>query len=297
MGQDLNSVAVSGRSHYVELTAGTIHYRRWASDRAAPSVVLLHGNGDNWKTWVRVAPALHATDLDVFAVDLRGNGASVRPPAGRYGLPELAVDLHDFVAALDIHRPVLVGHCWGAAIALTLASGAFGDGVSPVLSGLVLEELPADMAAPENQPVVRDFLSMVRRPRGYVRSWIDLACRDWHPLDRESLLDSARTTDLDVYLSAINDGANAGPLLPLLARLKVPVLVLRGNPKRGGILSNEEWRQLLRYLPDHSVARHLAENGHDIHRGGHAEYMRLVTEFIRTVVRCDGRDPRPEAQA
>ena len=87
----------AGTSSYVDLTAGRFHYRQWPADADAPSVVLLHGNGDTSTTWSRVAPALSAAGWAVFAPDLRGNGSSVRPPVGCYGLAEVAADVLELI--------------------------------------------------------------------------------------------------------------------------------------------------------------------------------------------------------
>ncbi|MFI6599320.1 alpha/beta fold hydrolase [Nonomuraea sp. NPDC050536] len=279
MNQDDGFIAASGKSHHVDLTAGRFHYVRWARDADAPRALLVHGNGGSWTTWSRVGPALNAAGMDVIAVDLRGNGSSVKPPAGSYGLHEVAGDLHDLIDVLRVRAPLLIGHCWGAAAALTLATGAAGDRVPPVLGGLVLEELPPDMASTGTQPVVQDFLWMMRSSREYSEKWVELVCRDWHPIDRESLLEDVHRADSDVYLSAINDGAAAGPLLPLLAQLKVPSLILRGDPQRGGMLNDADWRLAREYLPSHCTAHELPGSGHEIHRGDYAEFMRLVLGF------------------
>jgi pimeloyl-ACP methyl ester carboxylesterase len=273
-------VSASGKSGFVDLAAGRFHYRRWALGTDAPSAILVHGNGSTSATWSRVAPALSAAGVDVFAVDLRGNGRSVKSPAGCYGLPEVAEDLHNFIDAFGIRSPVLVGHCWGACIALALAAGAFSDRVPPVLSGLVLEELPADMSSTMEHVVVEDFLRMMRSPREYIEKWVALTCRSWDPIDRESLLEDVCGTDMDIYLSTVNDGAKAGPLLPLLARLEVPALVLRGNPRRGSMVSDRDWQLLRQYLPEHVIAHEIANVGHEVHRGDYPAFMRLVEDFL-----------------
>lgn len=274
MSAGVDALPVAGRSRYVELAVGRYHYRHWPA--CGPGVVLVHGNGNTWSTWSRVAPALWAAGLDVYAVDLRGNGSSVRTEVGSYGLPALAGDLRDFIDALRIPAPTVVGHCWGAAVALTLATG---DRVPP-LSRLVLEELPADMASTARRPVVQDFLRMMRAPREYAERWVELVCHSWHPTDRESLLDNATGADVAVYLSAIDDGAAAGPLLPRLARLAVPTLLLRGNPRRGSILTDADWQQARRYLPDGCHAREIVDSGHEVHRGDYPTFMRLVGDFL-----------------
>jgi N-formylmaleamate deformylase len=271
----------SGESGYADLPAGRFHYRRWAAGPEAPGVVLVHGNGSSWTTWCRVAPALRAAGLDVYAVDLRGNGASVRPPVGSYGLPQIAGDLHDLVEALPLRAPTLVGHCWGAAAAVGVATGAFGERKPPPLGGLVLEELPSDMASTADQAVVDDYLRMMRSPQEYVRRRVDLICRNWHPDDRESLVENACGADEDVYLSAIKDGAAAGPLHPLLARIAVPTLALRGNPWHGSMLSDEDWRVLRRHLPPGAAAHDFPGAGHEIHRADCTGFIRALLEFLR----------------
>ena len=86
-----------------------------------PPAVLLHANSASAASWARVGPAL-ADRFEVFALDLRGHGASAG--AGSYGLRAAADDVVDFFDALGLDRPLLVGHSWGAAVALVLASGA-----------------------------------------------------------------------------------------------------------------------------------------------------------------------------
>ena len=233
MSEDANAPVTVAESREIRLRAGRFHYGRWVPDTDGPPVVLLHGNGDTSATWSRVGPALCSGGMRVVAPDLRGFGASVRPPVGSYGLGDVAADLRELVATLALHRPVLVGHCWGAATALGCATGAFGDHGPPELAGLVFEELPADMASTVEQPAVRDHLRMMRSSREYVEGWVGLICRSWHPVDRASLVVSVCSADEEVYLSVVEDGAAAGPLIPLRARLEVPALVLRGSPDRG----------------------------------------------------------------
>lgn len=276
-----SAVPPPGRSGYVDLTAGRFHYRRWASVPSAPTVIAMHGNGSSWTTWSRLGPALSEAGMDVLALDLRGNGASPRPPAGSYGLPEVAGDLHDFIDALHLEAPALIGHCWGAAVAVALATGMSSDRVPPALSSVVLEELPSDLASTADQPVVREFMKLMRSPGEYAAGWVSLVCRNWHPADRESFLANVRGTDTGIYLSTIRDGASAGPLLPRLARLDVPALVLRGNPLRGGMLDDECWRLARQYLPASSAAHEIPGTGHEIHRGDYPAFMQLVEDFLR----------------
>jgi pimeloyl-ACP methyl ester carboxylesterase len=261
---------------FVDLPAGRFHYRRWTAGPAAPCAILVHGTGSSSTTWARVGPALRAAGAEVFALDLRGCGSSVRCPPGSYDLPAIAGDLQDFIDALHVRAPVVVGHCWGAAAALTLATGAS----RPALGGLVLEELPRGMAPTLDKPVVRDFLTLMGRPREYVEKWVELVCRSWAVEDRRNLVEDICGTDPDIYLSAVKDGAEAGPLFPLLARLEMPTMFLRGNPRRGGMLDDADWTLAQRCLPVGADVHEFESSGHEIHRGDDATYVRLVADFL-----------------
>ncbi len=86
-----------------------------------PLVVLLHGFPEFWWSWRHQLVALGDAGLHVVAPDLRGYGASDKPPRG-YDLPTLAADLAALVRALGAERAHVVGHDWGAAIGWTAAT-------------------------------------------------------------------------------------------------------------------------------------------------------------------------------
>ena len=112
---------------------------------SGPPLVLLHALGETSEDWDVVLPAF-ARSFRVYAVDLRGHGASDRP--GAYSL-ELMRD--DVLALLDaLEHPVVdvVGHSLGGFVAHLVAQH------SPArVSRLVLEDvtapLPRDVAPPE----------------------------------------------------------------------------------------------------------------------------------------------------
>jgi pimeloyl-ACP methyl ester carboxylesterase len=57
----------------------------------------------------------------LLAPDLRGHGLSDKPD-GDYGFDTFSADLGTFLGAFDLGRPVLVGHSWGATLALDMAA-------------------------------------------------------------------------------------------------------------------------------------------------------------------------------
>src|SRR5690606_37600244 len=83
-------------------------------------VVFLHGGAMNHRVWDHQAAAIMDTHRSL-AVDLRGAGNSDKPPEG-YSVDIFAEDIAALAAALDLHRPTIVGHGLGAHVALRLAA-------------------------------------------------------------------------------------------------------------------------------------------------------------------------------
>ncbi|MDE3077522.1 MAG: alpha/beta hydrolase [Chloroflexota bacterium] len=95
----------------------TIHYERVGS---GPDVVMIHGLTGNLAVWhLRIIPHLW-DDFQLLTYDLRGHGYSSMPPTG-YTAGDMASDLEQLLDALDIRQASLVGHSFGADIALYLA--------------------------------------------------------------------------------------------------------------------------------------------------------------------------------
>jgi pimeloyl-ACP methyl ester carboxylesterase len=95
-----------------------VHYQQVGN---GPDVVMVHGITGNLAVWhLHLVPAL-AGRYRLLTYDLRGHGLSDTPPSG-YTLDDMADDLLRLLDALDIERPVVVGHSYGADIALYLAA-------------------------------------------------------------------------------------------------------------------------------------------------------------------------------
>ena len=102
----------------VDLSDGLrIHYTQ-AGD--GPDVVLIHGLTGNLAVWhLQIVPLLW-DHFRVTTYDLRGHGYSSMPPTG-YDADHMAQDLLGLLDALEIERAALVGHSYGADIALYAA--------------------------------------------------------------------------------------------------------------------------------------------------------------------------------
>jgi pimeloyl-ACP methyl ester carboxylesterase len=82
--------------------------------------LLLHGLASTSRIWDLVAPRLASAGVRAIAVDQRGHGRSGKPSSG-YGFERITGDALAVIRALGLRRSVVVGHSWGANVALELA--------------------------------------------------------------------------------------------------------------------------------------------------------------------------------
>jgi len=84
-----------------------------------PLVVLLHGFPQCWYTWRRQMTDLAGSGYRVAALDLRGYGASDKPP-GRYDIPVLAGDVAAVIRSLGAADAAVVGQGLGGVVAWSM---------------------------------------------------------------------------------------------------------------------------------------------------------------------------------
>jgi pimeloyl-ACP methyl ester carboxylesterase len=182
---------------YVSANVLRLHYLRWSSPTSSPEklpIVLLHGLASAARIWDFVAPLLAERGYTVTALDQRGHGESDKPESG-YNFATIIADDMAAMKALDIERPLLVGHSWGASVALQYAV-AHSDNVTAVVlvdgatnqlslrPGWTREQAIKDLAPPRFAGTPRDaFLSHFRSgPLG----------QQWSPQLEDSILHIVR---------------------------------------------------------------------------------------------------------
>jgi pimeloyl-ACP methyl ester carboxylesterase len=95
-----------------------LHYQQVGD---GPDVVMVHGITGNLAAWhLHIVPAL-SDRFRILTYDLRGHGYSDTPSTG-YSPDDMATDLADLLDALDLPRAVIVGHSYGADVALYFAA-------------------------------------------------------------------------------------------------------------------------------------------------------------------------------
>ncbi|GHO63709.1 alpha/beta hydrolase [Ktedonobacter sp. SOSP1-52] len=274
------SLEKTAQSQMIDLPSGRFHYLSWGAEQTElPGIVLLHGMTSSALNWVRVGPAL--TDrYRVYALDMRGHGESIAPPRGTYSLRQTADDGVAFIEALGLQRPALLGHSWGGATAIVLASGAGSQKPVPQFSHLILGDPPPGLhsVSPELQAtVIRD----IGRPAQQLRAEITVNNPDWTEAEVEARIDALHKVTKEAVESIYIDARKEGNLLPLLATIAAPTLLIRADPHLGTPLDDTAWQQAKLYLPAHSRAVQVNGATHGIHRGRTFDaFMQTVNDFL-----------------
>lgn len=273
---------IVAQSHTIDLPAGRFHYLTWSTEHTElPAALLLHGITSSALSWVRVGPAL-ADRYRVYALDLRGHGDSVKPSQGAYSLRSTADDITAFIQALELERPLLVGHSWGGATAIVLASGAWSQQSAPSLSHVILEDpahkLGRSERSPEEQAAM--FTQDIGRPPEELRPEIQANSPGWTEADIEGKIDALQKVSREAVISVFADAEQHEDLLSLLSEIAAPTLLLRADPALGSTMDETAWEQAIHYLPEHSWAIQLNGATHNIHRSQFDEFMRVVNDFL-----------------
>jgi pimeloyl-ACP methyl ester carboxylesterase len=118
MSNDASSVLIDGpwEHRFVAANGARFHVAELGQ---GPLVVLLHGFPQFWWAWRDQLTALAEAGYHVAAMDLRGYGASDKPPRG-YDTFTLAADVASIVRSLGEGNAVIVGHGWGGWIAWSM---------------------------------------------------------------------------------------------------------------------------------------------------------------------------------
>jgi len=125
-----------------------LHYLEWIPETGPgrqPPLLLLHGLSSNARYWERLAR--HFPQRRLVALDQRGHGLTGQPPRAPrfpdgYAMDELLKDVDFMIDNLGLEKPVVVGHSWGATVALELVGTRQGT-----TGGLVFIDGPVQSAA------------------------------------------------------------------------------------------------------------------------------------------------------
>ena len=278
---------------FIEVDGVRLHY----TDRGAGQpIVLIHGNavtGDDYDTSGVAGQLLETHRVIVF--DRPGFGHSERPRGRPWTAMQQAELLHKALKQMGIERPVVVGHSWGAIVALSLAARHPTDTAGLVLlSGYYFWTLRPDvlLVAAGAIPVLGDIL------RHTVSPWLG---RLLMPLQKRAMFSPAPVTTrfrreysdaMALRPSQIRatsmDGALMIPGALGLRRhydeLRMPVLIMAGSGDKVVFKRNAE---RLHGEIAGSVLRIVEGAGHMVHHSA----PRRVVEAILSIAGVSAKVP------
>ena len=278
MSQSLDKMA---QSHMINLPAGRFHYLSWGAEQTElPCMLLLHGITSSAQSWVRVGPAL-ADRYRVYALDQRGHGESIKPAAGVYSLRHSADDALAFLEELGLEHPVLIGHSWGGATAIVLASGTLSQQPVPAFSRVILEDPAHNFGRGDAEKRAANYTKDIGRPPEILREELAASNPGWISADIEGKILALHQVTREAVISVFAEAEQTGDLLPLLAHITAPTLLMRADAALGTTLDDTAWERAKQYLPTYSKAIEIPGASHNIHRSTFPAFMQAINEFLR----------------
>lgn len=275
-----DTLETRAQSHLIDLPGGRFHYLTWGAEQTErPSILLLHGITSDALSWVRVAPAL-ADRYRVYALDMRGHGESIKPPAGAYSLRATADDAAALIEALGLERPVVIGHSWGGATAIVLASGAWSQRAAPALARVILEDPAHNFGSGDAEVRAAAYTKDIGRPAEELRPEITASSPGWTEADIEGKINALQKVTREAVVSVFAEAGQDGEVLPLLASITAPTLLIRADATLGTTLDDAAWEQAKQYLPTYSRAVEITGATHNIHRSSFTAFMQTVNDFL-----------------
>lgn len=124
VNHDYSEVLIDGpwRHEFVSANGSRFHVAlAGPQERTAPLVVLLHSFPQFWWAWRHQIPALASAGYRVAAIDMRGSGASDKPPHG-YDIATRTRDVAGVIRSLGATSATIIGHGLGGTTAWAMAT-------------------------------------------------------------------------------------------------------------------------------------------------------------------------------
>ena len=259
-------------------------WNRRAGAREQPTILMLHGGGQNRFSWKNTGQVLADRGFHVIALDARGHGDSDRAPDAEYTVHALAADI---AAVLEqIGGPVvIIGASMGG---LTGILAAFDAGPQRV-TGLVLVDVVPRFEH-EGTARIRDF--MTRHVHGFsslehaadaIAAYLPHRRR---PRNLDGLTKNLRHRDGRWYwhwdpafVTAVRDDpfADIDELERAAQELRIPILLIRG--KLSDVVSTEGVEDFLAKVP-HVQFVELSDAGHTAAGDDNDAFSAAVVEFV-----------------
>jgi len=249
-----------------------------------PSILMLHGGGQNRFSWKNTGQILADEGFHVVALDSRGHGDSDRAPNANYTVDALCADT---LAVLDqIGRPViLIGASMGGMTGMLVADAAGPQKVTKLVLVDVVPRYDKDGSAR-----IRDFMASgvdgfetLEEAADAVAAYLPYRTK---PRSPEGLKKNLRFRDGRWYwhwdpafLTAPDDDrfVRMQKLEQAVADLTIPILLIRG--KLSDVVSPEGVKDFLAKVPNAEFVE-LSDAGHTAAGDDNDAFSDAVVQFV-----------------
>lgn len=262
--------AADYQTHDVEVNGRTLRAYRTGGDK--PQVVLVHGYTDSALSMKALIDALKG-DYDVIAYDSRGHGASARIDQP-YTIVDLADDLAGLIDAMQLDKPIGIGHSMGAGTVLLAAARhpLYMRAIIAEDPPLVLVQGQRDMHQWKNNHIEtasQPLETIVEQYKVQYAKWseIDILTRAQarHDLD-PAVFDQMKWQDSPDWHAWAGD-------------IECPGLLLAANPELGGIAIWPYAEEFVSLWSNGELVK-FEEVGHQIRCEANAHYMQVILPFL-----------------
>ncbi|MEZ0342296.1 alpha/beta fold hydrolase [Mycobacterium sp. pV006] len=253
-------------------------------DASRPSVLMLHGGGQNRYSWKKTGQILATRGVHVVALDSRGHGDSDRSPTADYTLEALCADTLEVLA--QIGRPtVLIGASMGGLTGILTARRAGRDNVCRLVLVDVVPRYEKHGSAR-----IRDFMfsnidgfETLEEAADAVAAYLPHRTK---PRSPEGLKKNLRLRDGRWYWHwdpAFLTKPNEDPFVRVelleqaAVELGIPILLIRG--KLSDVVSEEAVTDFLSKVPSAEFAE-LSGAGHTAAGDDNDAFSEVVVDFV-----------------
>ena len=254
------------------------------SDSPRPSILLLHGGGQNRFSWKNTGQILADEGFHVVALDSRGHGDSDRSPDATYTVDALCADTLAVLGQIG-RRVILIGASMGGMTGMLVADVAGPEKVTKLVLVDVVPRYDKDGSAR-----IRDFMASgvdgfesLEEAADAVAAYLPYRTK---PRSPEGLKKNLRQRDGRWYwhwdpafLTAPDDDrfVRMQKLEQAVMDLTIPILLIRG--KLSDVVSPEGVKEFLKKVPRAEFVE-LSDAGHTAAGDDNDAFSETVVQFV-----------------
>lgn len=264
---------------YVMANDIRIHYWRTGGENK-PVIVMAHGFSDDGMTWTNLAKELEA-DYDIIMFDARAHGLT-DPGTKSDPLSAQREDFAAFIKAMNLEKPIVMGHSMGSASAAWLAA------IYPnIASAVILEDprlIPRKYKRKSNPEVERAkrYARILERNNSSYDELLQKCIKQntkWERSECEYWVPSKILHHPNAALRDYDKHPNNQYLFP---KITTHTLILKADAKNE--VERKENEEIAALLKNGKLI-HVPGAGHSVRRDNEKAVVQAIKEFLSSVTK------------